>query len=117
MKQQRVMDLPERFARTVRGLVDNGIVSDPNQCCLLLMSTKETPRNAGPYVQALRDEGLAVYIPRNKAFMDQEEIQCLMGAILNIVDNRRAQVPRVQRGRRMGQLIYPLEQGLSGHVQ
>ena len=64
-----------------------------------------------------RDKGLAVYNPRNKGFLDQEEIQCLMGAILNIVDNRRTQVPRVQRGRRMGQLIYPLEKGLSGYIQ
>ena len=37
------------------------------------MSTKETVRNAGPYVQALLDEGFAVYDPRNKAFLDEEE--------------------------------------------
>lgn len=110
LEAQRVRDLPGRFAGTVRGLIDNGIVSDPNQCCLLLKSTKETARNAGPYVQALRDEELEVYNPRNKAFMEQEEVQCLIGAILNIVDNLRTQVPRIQFGVRSGQLLYPLEQ-------
>lgn len=106
----RVGDLAERFAETVKGLVDNGIVSDPNQCCLLLMSTKETPRNAGQYVEALRDKGMAVYNPRNKAFLEQEEIQCLLGAILTIVDSNRNEVPRVNQGRRAGELQYPLVQ-------
>jgi DNA helicase II / ATP-dependent DNA helicase PcrA len=110
LETQRVGELPGRFADLVKGLIDNGIVSDPNQCCLLLMSTKETPRNAGPYVEALRDAGLTVYNPRNKAFLEQEEIQCLLGAVLNIVDNNQIQVPRIQRGRRTGQLLYPLVQ-------
>ena len=110
IEQSRVGDLPDRFAAAVKGLVDNGIVSDPNQCCLLLKSTRETPRNAGPYVQALRDEGLVVYNPRNKAFLEQEEVQCLLGALLNIVDNQQNHVPMIQQGRRAGQLTYPLLQ-------
>jgi len=110
LEAARVRDVPERYASAVKGLIDNGIVSDPNQCCLLLRSTKETPRYAGPYVQALIDEGLNVYNPRNKAFLAQEEILCLLGAILAIVDNNRNQVPMVQQGRRTGQLLYPLVQ-------
>ena len=82
-------DLANRFARTVRGLVDNGIVNDPNECCLLLRSTRETPRNAAPYVVALGREGLAVYNPRNKAFMQQEEVQGILGALLAVVDPGR----------------------------
>jgi DNA helicase-2/ATP-dependent DNA helicase PcrA len=108
LEAARVRDLHSRFAEMVKGLIDNGIVSDPNQCCLLLKSTKETPRNAGPYVEALQDEGLAVYNPRNKAFLTQEEIQCLLGAILTIVDNDRTHEPTIQNGPRTGQMIYPL---------
>jgi len=83
-------DLALQFAQTVADLVSSGKVNDPSECCLLLKSTKESPNNAGPYVAALRDLGLDVYNPRNKTFMDQDEVKGLLGAILAIVDpNRR----------------------------
>ena len=82
-------DLAINFAQTVRGLVDNGVVNDPNECCLLLKSTKESPHNAEKYVNALRDEGFSVYNPRNKSFADQEEVKGLLGALLAIVDPDR----------------------------
>jgi len=83
-------DLADAFAQTVRGLIDNKIVNDPSECCLLLKSTKESPHNAGKYVAALRDQGLDVYNPRNKAFAEQEEVQGLLGALLAVLDpNRR----------------------------
>lgn len=83
-------DLAVKFAQTVRGLIDNGTVNDPNECCLLLKSTKETPHNAKKYVDALTNEGLEVYNPRNKAFAQQEEVQGLLGALLAVLDpNRR----------------------------
>ena len=78
------------FAETVRGLVDNGIVNDPSECCLLLKSTKETPNNAKKYVDALHAEGFDVYNPRNKSFSEQEEVQAFLGTLLAIFDpNRR----------------------------
>lgn len=52
----RLDDLAIVFAQTVRGLVDNGVVNDPSECCLLLKSTKETPFNAEKYVDALINE-------------------------------------------------------------
>lgn len=82
-------DLACAFAQTVRGLVDNGSVNDPSECCLLLKSTKETPHNAKKYVDALEGAGLAVYNPRNKAFVEQEEVQGLLGALLAVVDPDR----------------------------
>ena len=83
-------NLAEKFAETVADLIHTGKVNDPNECCLLLKSTKESPNNAGPYVDALRDKGIDVYNPRNKTFLEQEEVQGLLGAILAIVDpNRR----------------------------
>jgi len=81
-----VPSVATKFADTVHGLLANGIVRDANQCCLLLKSTKETPQNAGPYVTALQARGLNVYNPRNKAFLEQEEVQVLLGALLAIVD-------------------------------
>jgi DNA helicase II / ATP-dependent DNA helicase PcrA len=82
-------DLATAFAQTVRGLVDDGVVNDPNECCLLLKSTRETPLNAEKYVDALSNEGLAVYNPRNKAFAEQEEVQGLLGALLAVTDPYR----------------------------
>jgi DNA helicase II / ATP-dependent DNA helicase PcrA len=63
----KLEDLASAFAQTVRGLVDNDVVNDPSECCLLLKSAKESPLNAGKYVDALRNVGLPVYDPRNKA--------------------------------------------------
>lgn len=86
----RTLDnLATLFAQAVRGMVDNERVNDPNECCLLLKSTRESPRNAGPYVAALQAVGLPAYNPRNKAFADQEEVQGLLGAILAILDPQR----------------------------
>ena len=110
LETPRVSDLPDRLADTVRGLVDQSIVSDPNQCCLLLKSTKESKNNAGPYVEALRDRGFDVYNPRNKSFLEQEEILCLLGGILSMLDNDRSNAPRINRGRRKGALTYEIVQ-------
>jgi DNA helicase-2/ATP-dependent DNA helicase PcrA len=89
------IDLAQQFAQTVADLIHTGKVNDPNECCLLLKSTKESPNNAGPFVDALVAQGLAVYNPRNKTFMEQEEVQGLLGAILAVVDplRRYAQDP------------------------
>jgi len=83
-------DLAITFSQTVRGLIDNKVVNDPSECCLLLKSTRESPRNAEKYVAALRNQGLQVYNPRNKAFAEQEEVQGFLGALLAVLDpNRR----------------------------
>lgn len=82
-------DVARSFASTVAELVRTGRVNDPSECCLLLKSTRESPRNAAPYVNALQAEGLAVYNPRNKSFMEQEEVKGLLGALLAILDPHR----------------------------
>ena len=86
--------LAAKFAETVQGLVTNGIVSDYNQCCLLLKSTKESPHNAAPYVDALCGCGIPVFNPRNKAFLEQEEVLGLLGALLAILDPTGRCVPQ-----------------------
>ena len=92
----RFRGVPPRSAELfecVKGLVDNGIVNDPNECCLLLKSTKESPRNALPYVNALEAEGLIPYNPRNKAFFEQEETLGVLGALLAILDPHQNELP------------------------
>ena len=84
-----LQNLAGEFAVTVRGLVDGGVVNDPSECCLLLKSTKESPQNAQRYVEALGREGLEVYNPRNKAFIEQEEVQAFLGALLAVTDPGR----------------------------
>jgi ATP-dependent DNA helicase UvrD/PcrA len=86
--------IADRFAQTVQDLVGHGIVSDYSQCCLLLKSTKETPRNAEKYVNALRARAIPVYNPRNKAFLEQQEVMGLLGALLALVDPQGRSVPQ-----------------------
>jgi DNA helicase-2/ATP-dependent DNA helicase PcrA len=95
------------FADAVKGLIDNKIVNSPNQICLLLRSTKETRNNAGPFVQALRDKGIPVYNPRNKAYLEQEEIQAVLGAIIQILDPNLYALPAkpVEIGKKVNKWI------------
>lgn len=76
----------DTVAQTIYDLVANGVATDYSQCCILLKSTKEGPRNAGPFVDALRARGIPVYNPRNKGFLEQEEVLALLGALLAVVD-------------------------------
>jgi len=94
-----------RFADLVQGLVANGIVKDYSQCCLLLRSTKEGPQNALPYVDALQARGIPVYNPRNKAFLAQEEVLGLLGAVFAVVDPAGRNVPSDPRNPRAFQAI------------
>jgi DNA helicase-2/ATP-dependent DNA helicase PcrA len=87
-------ELADKFADTVRNLVLNGIVQDYNQCCLLLKSTKESPNNAEKYVTSLRALGIPVYNPRNKSFLEQEEVLGLLGTLLAITDRQGRNVPQ-----------------------
>jgi DNA helicase-2/ATP-dependent DNA helicase PcrA len=87
-------ELVDKFADTVRDLVSNGVVQDYNQCCLLLKSTRESPNNAQKYVAALRARGIPVYNPRNKGFLEQEEVLGLLGALLAITDSQGRHVPQ-----------------------
>ena len=94
LRAKRPADLAGRFADTVRDLVQNKVVNDYSQCCLLLKSTKESPRNAGPYVTALLARGIPFYNPRNKTFLEQEEVRALLGALLVLLDPDAAHAPQ-----------------------
>jgi DNA helicase-2/ATP-dependent DNA helicase PcrA len=74
------------FASTVEELVSSGTVTDPSDCALLLRSVRETRPWARPYVDELRSRGIETYNPRAKTFMDQEEVQASLGALLAVLD-------------------------------
>lgn len=105
LRAASVPALADRFAVLVEDLVKHGVVQDFSQCCLLLRSTKETPQNAAPYVDALQARGIPVYNPRNKAFLEQEEVQGLLGAVFAIVDPTGGNVPSDPKNPRAFQAI------------
>ncbi|MFA4849530.1 MAG: ATP-dependent helicase [Methanoregula sp.] len=83
----RTIDISaQNFAIFVRSLLDNQIIQDPSQCVLLMRSVRDNSRNAGPFMTALADQNIPSYNPRSKSFMDQEEIQLAIGALIKIID-------------------------------
>lgn len=89
--RRRARDVPGAVADLIADhLLGDGIISDLSQCVLLLRSTKDSPNNAGPYLQAFRQRGIPVYNPRSKSFMESEEVQCLLAALIHVVDLQSA---------------------------
>lgn len=96
-------DVTTQFADMVENLIGNGIAK-PEQCAILLHSVRETPRRAGPYVNALRERGLSVYNPRSRTFLEQEEVQAALGALVEILDPT-ANAQRSVRGRGIQSMV------------
>ncbi|OLD63968.1 MAG: hypothetical protein AUF65_00745, partial [Chloroflexi bacterium 13_1_20CM_50_12] len=85
--RNKARDVPEAVSDLIKNhLLGDGVISDLSQCVLLLRSTKDSPRNAGPYLKAFRQRGIPVYNPRSKSFMESEEVQCLLAALIRVVD-------------------------------
>jgi len=83
-------ELADRFAETVKGMLQTGIIAEPSDCVLLMRSTRETRRWAGPFADALREKGVPVYNPRSRSYLEQEEIQIALGALLEVLDPDRS---------------------------
>lgn len=79
-------DLGKTFAETVYGLLENEIVDYPSDCVILMRSTRESRKWAGPFADALREKGIPVYNPRSRQYLEQEEIQIALGVLLEILD-------------------------------
>jgi len=86
IRESRVPDLASSMTRLVSELQCNGVITDYSQCVLLLPSVKNTPRNAGPYIDALSSMQIPVYNPRSRGFLDQDEVAELLGAFVSVVD-------------------------------
>jgi len=87
LERKKAGDLPDAVASLIKNhLISDGIISDLSQCVLLLRSAKDSPNNAGPYIKAFERNNIPVYNPRSKSFMETEEVQCLLAALVQVVD-------------------------------
>jgi len=77
------------MAEFIDYLIDEEIVGDYSQIALLLRSTKESPRRAEPFVEAMRNRGIPVHNPRNKALTEQEEVRLVLGCLIDVLDKER----------------------------
>lgn len=84
-----LQDAASDIAQLIKELMDNGKITDYNQCAILLKSTRESPRNAEPYVDALSDLGIPYYNPRSKSLLEQEEVKVLLGTFVKIIDPKK----------------------------
>lgn len=89
LTHKKVGDLPNAVASLIKDhLIGDGIISDLSQCVLLLRSAKDSPKNAGPYLAAFQKHNIPVYNPRSKSFMESEEVQCLLAALVQVIDRK-----------------------------
>lgn len=103
LQTKKAGDLGRAFSTFVQDhLIADGIITDLNQCVLLLPTTKDSPGNAGPFLRALEQQGIPVYNPRSKTFMESEEVQCLLAALVDVLDpehtysdNRTRDLPKI----------------------
>jgi len=83
-------ELARKCAHLVKSLKDKGILGRLSDAALLLPSTRELdfegrPTLAGLVKGELEKLGLKVYVPRSKAFKEQEEVFLLIGALLEVL--------------------------------
>jgi len=78
--------LAEAFADAIENFYSKKIIQDYSDCVLLVHSTRETRKWAGPYAVALRNRNIPIYNPRARQFLEQEEVRLALGALLIIID-------------------------------
>ena len=104
IRNSRVSDCATGVANLVSDLKTNGIIQDYSQCVLLLRSTKNTPRFAGPYQTALEAQNIPVYNPRSKDYLEQAEVAQCLGAFIRIIDPQLSHIQAL-KSRSVRQLV------------
>jgi DNA helicase-2/ATP-dependent DNA helicase PcrA len=79
-------DAANRLADFLVALKNEGLIHDWKEVGILFRSTRESPRNAGPYTSALRAKGIPVYNPRSRALHEDPIIMQLLGALVVTLD-------------------------------
>ena len=79
-------EVAQKFARSIKDMLAHGVIKKPSQCVLLIYSVQDSPTLAGPFNQALSDAGITVYNPRAKTYLEQIEIQGVLGGFISIID-------------------------------
>jgi len=74
------------LADFVTSLRAKKLISDWRDVAILLRSTRESPRNARPFVAPLRDRKVPVYNPRNRALHEDPRIQQILGVLVATLD-------------------------------
>ena len=105
IRRPKVSQCAGDFAALVRDLRANRVVQDYSQCVLLLPSTKNSPKAAGPYLQALQLESIPVYNPRSRDYQEQEEVAQALGAFIRIVDPELNHLHKLHPNARARQLV------------
>jgi DNA helicase-2/ATP-dependent DNA helicase PcrA len=77
------VELVEEVAGLVKRLIDEGVVSDPNQIAFLFPTLKSSI--VEKYEEALRTLDLKVYAPRAKRFLEADEPTLVMGLLGKIL--------------------------------
>jgi DNA helicase-2/ATP-dependent DNA helicase PcrA len=89
LTRKKAGELPDAIVDLVKNhLIGDGIITDYSQCVLLVRSAKDSERNAGPFIAAFEQQGIPVYNPRSKSFMESEEVQCLLAALVEVIDRK-----------------------------
>jgi DNA helicase-2/ATP-dependent DNA helicase PcrA len=87
VSRTKAADLPAAVADVIQHyLLGDQVITDLSQCVLLLRSARDSVRNAGPFLDEFRRRNIPVYNPRSKSFLESEEVQCLLGALIHVVD-------------------------------
>ncbi|MCJ7596130.1 MAG: ATP-dependent helicase, partial [Desulfobacterales bacterium] len=70
-------DEAERFADLAHYLVASSVIEDYSQVALLLHSVRM--EHSGPYLEALREEGIPAFCPRARGYFDNDEVRLMVG--------------------------------------
>ncbi|GCE25559.1 DNA helicase II [Dictyobacter alpinus] len=73
----------EQFARLISELKQLGRIQDYSQVAILLHSVRSAFSN--PYIEALKNYGIAAYCPRARDYFEQPEIQLLIGCFARLL--------------------------------
>lgn len=76
----------EGLAAFLEELKKRKLVGSWEEVAILLRSTRESPRNAGPFVEALRSRNIPFYNPRNRGLHEDRRIQELLGTLVATLD-------------------------------
>lgn len=92
LARSTAQDVADAFSDLVVDLLAQGTISSPGRCALLMRSTRNSVRNAQPFMEALTARSIPYYNPRSRALLDEPSVQLALGAFLEIVDpGRQAQ--------------------------
>lgn len=83
---KRIEDAADKLADFLVTLKEDKMITDWRDVGILFRSTREGPRNAGPYVDALRARNIPIYNPRNRALHEDPVIQRILGALVVTLD-------------------------------